>query len=251
VAFAFHLLAFVLYLRVWLWHTTPAALLLPGATGFGWFFRYLTFCSYTLQLVQLAVCCMAHLTKVRSRVALARLRLAAPAAAHRPAAAALQSPARRARLSTAADRLSCAAFGIANTVTAMFYAVENTTQGLVEGGAADRPWWLAAAVHVLNSAVAWVDLFVVEERSFGGPSRHLALGLGLAYSGWMLVVRAAYGRFPYPVINALPFPSGYLGFASVGVTSVMVCFEVGRAVKHRLLPGGRARRRAARARKAQ
>lgn len=28
--------------------------------------RYLTFCSYTLQMVQLAVCCMAHVSRVRA-----------------------------------------------------------------------------------------------------------------------------------------------------------------------------------------
>lgn len=42
VEFIFHVAALVLYSRVWLWHTTPAAMALPGATGFGWFFRYLT-----------------------------------------------------------------------------------------------------------------------------------------------------------------------------------------------------------------
>lgn len=62
--------------------------------------RYLTFCSYTLQMVQLALCCLAHVA-VR--------------------------PAHRCRLAAAADRLSCALFGIANTVTALFFAIEKST----------------------------------------------------------------------------------------------------------------------------
>lgn len=64
VAFIFHLAALLFYIRTWVWHTSEAALGLPGASGFGWFFRYLTFCSYTLQLVQLFFCCLAHVTKV-------------------------------------------------------------------------------------------------------------------------------------------------------------------------------------------
>lgn len=97
-------------MRTWVWHTSEAALGLPGrspetlglglgwsawavhqemmaqcrlrpcsrsqstalpmiagASGFGWFFRYLTFCSYTLQLVQLFFCCLAHITRVSGR----------------------------------------------------------------------------------------------------------------------------------------------------------------------------------------
>lgn len=226
VALFFHLAAFILYVRVWVWHTTPAALVLPGSTGFGWFFRYLTFWSYTLQLLQLSLCLLAHFVK---------------------------SPKQRYALSIAADRLSCAAFGIANTVTAMFYAIENATQGLVEGGANERPWWLATAVHTLNSGVAWVDLIVVEERTFCGRSRHLSLVLAMAYAGWLLLVRRHYGKFPYPVLNKLPFPWGFMGFCIVGISLVIGIFEVGRFVKLTILqpksqPGSAAFRRKSKAR---
>jgi hypothetical protein len=59
----FHLLAFLWYTRVWAWHFTPDAALLPGARGFGWFFKYLTFYSYTLQLFQLGLCCLIFVFK--------------------------------------------------------------------------------------------------------------------------------------------------------------------------------------------
>jgi len=197
-----------MYARVWVWHTTPAALVLPGSSGFGWFFRYLTFWSYTLQLLQLSLCILARISK---------------------------DPKRKYALARAADRLSCAAFGLANTVTAMFYAVENSTQGLVEGGKDDRPWWLAASVHSVNSGVAWIDLIIVEERSFCGRSRHLALVLAISYAAWLLVVRQFYGKFPYPVLNKLPFPMGYCAFMSVGIALVAISFEVGKFVKLSLL----------------
>ncbi len=125
----------------------------------------------------------------------------------------LQSPKRKQKLSAAADQLSCALFGIANTVTALFFAIEKSTkasarskpvpinyihllrsanswlalpiasgalftpsysivglcgvQGLVEGGALERPAWLNLAVHVINSVVAWLDLVIGERESAG------------------------------------------------------------------------------------
>jgi hypothetical protein len=51
-----HTVAFVWFTRVWLWHLTPAASVLPGAQGWGWFVRYLTFYSFTLQTAALGVC---------------------------------------------------------------------------------------------------------------------------------------------------------------------------------------------------
>lgn len=189
---------------------------LPGARGFGWFFRYLTFCSYTLQLLQLGLCVMVRLSR---------------------------HPKQKYVLGTAANHLSSALFGLANTVTAMFYAVENATHGLVEGGGEERPWWLDFAVHVLNSGVAWVDLFIVEERSFSGRSRHLALFFALAYSAWLLLVRHRFGKFPYPILNSLPFPWGFLGFILAGVLVMVGTFEVGRTVKHSLLPAASRRAR--------
>lgn len=60
----FHVVALAWYLRVWLWHFGPQAALLPGAKGFGWFSRYLTFYSFSLQLVQLLLCCATVLLPV-------------------------------------------------------------------------------------------------------------------------------------------------------------------------------------------
>ncbi len=39
-----------------------------------------------------------------------------------------QNPKRKRRLAVTADQLSCALFGIANTVTALFFAIEKTTK---------------------------------------------------------------------------------------------------------------------------
>lgn len=63
-AFVVHAFALLCYVRVWLWHLTPEAQLLPGSTGFGWFFRYLTFYSYSWQMLQLFIACLADISKV-------------------------------------------------------------------------------------------------------------------------------------------------------------------------------------------
>lgn len=55
VSLVVHTLSFAWFARVWLWHLTPAASGLPGAHGFGWFLRFLTFYSYTLQTIALGV----------------------------------------------------------------------------------------------------------------------------------------------------------------------------------------------------
>lgn len=217
-AFIFHSFALLFYVRTWMWHFSPAAAALPGAQGFGWFFRYLTFCSYTLQLVQMFICCLAHVAR---------------------------SEKRKRKLKATADQLSCALFGIANTVTALFFAIEKSTKGLVEGGQLQRPAWLNLTVHVANSVVAWVDLVIVEERSFQGSSRHLALVLAVAYCCWLLLVRQFFGKFPYPILNKLPFPAGFAGFVVLGFGVVLGAFQLGKTVKAVLnsaLSGGRRRR---------
>lgn len=217
VEFIFHVAALVLYSRVWLWHTTPAAMALPGATGFGWFFRYLTFCSYTLQLVQFALCVLCRVL-----------------------------PSEKARVATsiAADRLACALFGLANMISAMFYTIENTGgKGLIDAsGRGAKPWWLGETVHALNSVIAWIDLFLVEERTFHGHSRALIVFFIVTYCSWALVVKRVHGTFPYPLMNMLPFPWGFVGLAAAASVVLLSIFELGRRLKD-VQRNGRRRRR--------
>lgn len=63
----FHIVAFIQTFCVWFWHFTPAASYLPGASLYGFFFRYLTFCTYTLQTVYLGCAIVSDFTnKVRA-----------------------------------------------------------------------------------------------------------------------------------------------------------------------------------------
>ncbi|KAL6778320.1 hypothetical protein ACKKBG_A17740 [Auxenochlorella protothecoides x Auxenochlorella symbiontica] len=199
-AFLYHAVCTLVFCRVWLWHLTPQAAALPGAQGFGWFFRYLTFCSFTLQTILFFSSCLSELVKSQET---------------------------RTRLRAATNNLGCALFPIANTVTLMFYAVENATNGLVERGGFNRPDWLDFSVHSGNSLAAWGDILLSPHRDFAPQARSLAIALALAYSAWCLVVRAGYGKFPYPLLNKLPLAYGFFGFCVAGTSLVLFFFQVG------------------------
>lgn len=52
----------------------------------------------------------------------------------------------------------------------------------------------AAAVHCLTCPPTTAPPCAVEERSFEGSSRHLALLIAVAYCTWLLVVRQRFGK---------------------------------------------------------
>ena len=110
--------------------------------------RYLTFCSFTLQTLQLSICCLAHVVPVRARRKPQQAALQLPvdpfvcilplpntpflSGPTLPCPSLPQSRQHRQRLSALADRLACALFGVANTVTAMYFVIEGSTN--VGGG---------------------------------------------------------------------------------------------------------------------
>lgn len=209
-AFVVHAFALLCYVRVWLWHLTPAAQLLPGSTGFGWFFRYLTFYSYSWQMLQLFIACLADISKdpVQSRF-----------------------------LNEWADDLSCALFGLANSVTAMFYLIDATTgkDALVEGGEISRPPWLGFSVHVFNSLTAWADICCAHPRSFSRRAGRLSVGIIAFYTVWILICSHCNGAFPYPILNELPWPAGFIGMASTSIFLHYLMFLAGRQLCKRVL----------------
>ncbi|CAL8468421.1 g7961 [Coccomyxa elongata] len=203
LAAIFHTVALSWYLYVWTWHfTSDTAKVLPGASGFGRFFRYLTFYSYTLQLIQLLASFCCHLPK------------------------ALRIPAAE----KFADDLSCAVFGLANVVTCMFYLIDAATSDVVEGGKVDhqRPPWLGVSVHFINSVVAWLDILLSHPRSFSRRSQNLSIGLVIFYLHWILLCSFMNGSFPYPFLNKLPQPQGFIGVSVGGVCLFVSLFRLGK-----------------------
>ena len=82
-----HFVGAFIFLLVFVWHFTQAASRLPGAKGFGWFFKFLTFWGWTIQTFQyifVALCSItspvrllpaAHLLNVMSKRRSAELQL--------------------------------------------------------------------------------------------------------------------------------------------------------------------------------
>ncbi|KAK9847273.1 hypothetical protein WJX84_010457 [Apatococcus fuscideae] len=199
-AFLFHALGFLFYVRVFLWHFSARAQQLPGAIGFGWFFRYLTFCSWTIQMIFLGLACLAKTT---------------------------QAPARQRWLAAWADDLACFAFGLAHCVTVMYYSVDRTTKLALQSSDL-RPPWLGPTVHVVNTVVAWLDMLLAEQRTFSRRSRHISFGFTLAYALWVLLCARVEGKFLYPFLNTFPFPQAFLATAAAGTAMLALVFEFGR-----------------------
>lgn len=200
----FHCFAFAIHVYVFLWHFGDEAAKLPGAKGFGFFFRYLTFVSFTFQLLQLTV---VVLWSVRGMKA-GRLR----------------------RLS---DDLSCASFPLACTVTIMFQIVKKTTKEAVEGGHIVRPFWLDFTVHYWNSLIALADLLVSRNRTFSRRAQNIALSIAFFYIVWIHVVKVFNKIYPYPFLNKLPQPYGIIITSASGSLICFLLFKFGELLRFR------------------
>jgi len=264
---------------VWLWHLTPRASVLPGATGHLWFFRYLTFYSLTLQLAATAL--------AAAREGGGQWRRRRGRAGEGAAGTSSKSLARW------ADDLGCAAFCFAHVVTLMFHIIQRATGGrAVEGahlgervffcfflfffpvsvffcgGAStlarkklgfersplfrpplplkkprthttppsnlkDRPFWLDASVHRLNTLAAWADLALLSDagaRSFSRPGERLSAFLVALYCAVLASSKWLNGAFPYPFMNAMKQPGGFMVVCGGGMVIFGGAFRVGRAV---------------------
>lgn len=202
-----HAVAFAWFAFVWLWHLTPGAAQLPGNFGFGWFFRFLTFYSFTLQTLQLG---MATLDDVQRT-------LRGRSAWTRPT-----------------DDLACAIFALTHVVSIMFYTIQSTTKMAVEGGHVTRPPWLDVSVHAFNTLVAWADLISSDRRTFSRRSERLSCVLVATYLGYLMLCRHMNGRFPYPILNALSYPWGFACLVAAGLSLFVVAFRAGKFMNRRV-----------------
>ncbi|GBF96807.1 hypothetical protein Rsub_09663 [Raphidocelis subcapitata] len=202
-----HTVAFCWFLRVWLWHLTPAAAHLPGAKGFGWFVRFLTFYSYTLQTFTLGVATADDWSRLLTG---------------RPVS----------RYSRLADDLSSALFALAHVVTIMFYTIQTATQAMVEGDVV-RPPWLNSSVHACNTVVAWADL-LTSARSFSRRSERMSSVVVLAYVCYLQLCRQMNGVYPYPFLRNLRQPHGFIGTVTAGMLLFAGAFRVGAAINRRV-----------------
>lgn len=202
-----HLVAFMWFSFVWLWHLTPAASQLPGNFGFGWFFRFLTFYSFSLQTLQLGMATLDDLQRTLYG---------------------------KSRWTKPTDDLACAIFAFTHVVSIMFYTIQSTTKMAVEGGHVVRPPWLDVSVHAFNTMVAWADLITSDRRTFSRTSERLSSVLVMVYLSYLMLCRHMNGRFPYPILNALSYPGGFLGLVFCGLALFVLAFRAGKLMNRKL-----------------
>ena len=132
-----------------------------------------------------------------------------------------------------ADTFSCVVFPFANMVTVLYTAVHYLTgrDGAVEGGEIERPPWLGFTVHYLNCIVAWTHM-VLAPHSFSSNAERTSIAFVVAYLMVILVTSHYNGKFPYPFLNKLPFPWGFMGVAAVSILLFVVTFRLGKFVKY-------------------
>jgi hypothetical protein len=204
---AVHAIAFAWFAFVWTWHLTPAAAGLPGNRGFGWFFRFLTFYSFSLQTLQLGMATLDDLQRTFYG---------------------------RSVWTKPTDDLACAIFAFTHVVSIMFYTIQGTTKMAVEGGNVQRPPWLDVTVHAFNTMVAWADLISSDRRTFSRTSERLSCVLVMMYLAYLMLCRHMNGRFPYPILNALSWPWGCLALVLSGLALFVLAFRAGKLMNRRL-----------------
>jgi hypothetical protein len=202
-----HAVAFSWFAFVWFWHLTPAAAQLPGNQGFGWFFRFLTFYSFSLQTLQLGMATVDDLQRTWYG---------------------------KSCWTKPTDDLACAIFAFTHVVSIMFYTIQSTTKLAVEGGHVQRPPWLDVSVHAFNTLTAWADLISSDRRTFSRTSERLSSVLVVVYLSYLMLCRHMNGRFPYPILNALSYPWGFSGLILAGLCIFVLAFRAGKLMNRKL-----------------
>ena len=203
----FHVLAFVQTFAIWFWHFTPLASYLPGASLPGFFFRYLTFCTYTLQMVYLACACVSDF-----------------AGEHKVGP----------RFLKATGILAGIAFTMSNVVTIMYYGIHQRFDSPIEGSHLDRPPYMNLSVHLFNAMIGWFDLLTTSNMNLCSVTIKYTYLYGLVYTVWMQFLKHYTGVFPYPFLDRLPFLVGPLAIIFTAFAVLQVIFSMGRRVRTKL-----------------
>ncbi|EFJ33607.1 hypothetical protein SELMODRAFT_439021 [Selaginella moellendorffii] len=88
------------------------------------------------------------------------------------------------------------------------------------------PLWLNLTVHLANAIVAWTDVHV-SDRTFRKSSLNQSLIFCLVYTTWIQVCAFKNKMYPYPFLNKLPQPEGFIATVAVAVTLTFAFFKAG------------------------
>jgi len=189
----FHVTATLYLARVWVWHVSSESAGRSTRQLFGGYFRYLTICCLTVQVLQLTAVTLVDLTPKGVRLRLKRI----------------------------ADDLSCMVFVLANCVTLLFYAIETLQPGGIINKDLGMPVaWINYSVHIVNSIVAWTDIVICHPRRFSWRAFGMMVVFGGGYSSWAYFIKCKTGKYPYGFLNKLPHPHGF--FIMIPICAVLM-----------------------------
>ncbi|XP_073392325.1 uncharacterized protein [Physcomitrium patens] len=194
---------------VFCWHFGKQASQLPQAWDFGWFFKFLTFCGFSFQMIALMTSLLSHLfpeEKVLKR---------------------------------SANDMSCASFEIVNVVTLVYWAVTFWTSDplllgwdkaarktLQKGLSIGCPLWLTLVLNIGIVGISWADILITE-RNFRRLTLYMTLVFGTIYTCWVHVCEARNEEYPHPFIRPSRQPEGTLTVSAVALLFVFLFHKIG------------------------
>lgn len=202
--FVFHMLSFLMFLFGLCWHVKASAKY-SSAAGIGHYSKFFSFWGFLGQFIALFLSLLSHLFPDVKR------------------------------LEELADDFSSAVFGHANVICVFYILLRLTNAPVEDHPLATRPIWLALLEHAVTVGFSWIDI-IVAQRSFRQRAFEICMTIAVAYVAWIHFVCIASKAYPYPFLNDLPQPEGFIMVALSGLMGMYLFFEAGSRIAARDYP---------------
>ncbi|DBB04356.1 TPA: hypothetical protein ACH3X1_012843 [Trebouxia sp. C0004] len=91
------------------------------------------------------------------------------------------------------------------------------------------PAWVPLGMHVGNSVAAVLDFMAcIHQRTFSMRAEYGQTVITVGYTLWLMLCKSQTGSFPYPFMEELPLPWGFILTSVFMITSCELLFGFGR-----------------------
>eukprot|EP00850_Spirogloea_muscicola_P022144 SM000279S10390 [mRNA] locus=s279:55754:57385:+ [translate_table: standard] len=136
-----------------------------------------------------------------------------------------------------ADDVSSAAFGPLNAVWLSSWVVSIITGGSIHGSFYSKARWLEIALQGCSPVIAWLDIYVAQ-LAFRRKSLNFMVAFVLTYFVWLQWWTLQSKIYPYPHLNAVPYPEGILLAAGCMQGACLLFFYAGQRIRVQQGPVG-------------
>eukprot|EP00850_Spirogloea_muscicola_P018215 SM000164S02277 [mRNA] locus=s164:269375:271329:- [translate_table: standard] len=136
-----------------------------------------------------------------------------------------------------ADDVSSAAFGPLNAVWLSSWVVSIITGGSIHGSFYSKARWLEIALQGCSPVIAWLDIYVAK-LAFRRKSLNFMVAFVLTYFVWLQWWTLQSKIYPYPHLNAVPYPEGILLAAGCMQGACLLFFYAGQRIRVQQGPVG-------------